>query len=228
MKKNKLSIILSITLVLSLFLVTGFTPKRLTTHTVYHVYLKGESLGIIKSKQSLEEYINKKQSEVKKKYNVDKDILYWVINIKGNIDESVELDKDGNKTERDDKTGHVKKITVSKKTQDKMADEYNKKQELKLKEESIEDIRKDSVEKGLLTETGEWDESDEDLLAWKEALRDAAEEIARNIDGEVKIVKGFEGKYRYQILNQFKDSKILKILKFWFSFVRYYSRYIHH
>ena len=72
MKKNKLSIILSITLVLSLFLVTGFTPKRLTTHTVYHVYLKGESLGIIKSKQSLEEYINKKQSEVKKKYNVDK------------------------------------------------------------------------------------------------------------------------------------------------------------
>ena len=60
MKKNKLSIILSITLVLSLFLVTGFTPKRLTTHTVYHVYLKGESLGIIKSKQSLEEYINKK------------------------------------------------------------------------------------------------------------------------------------------------------------------------
>ena len=72
MKKNKLSIILSITLVLSLFIVTGFTPKRLTTHTVYHVYLKGESLGIIKSKQSLEEYINKKQSEVKKKYNVDK------------------------------------------------------------------------------------------------------------------------------------------------------------
>ncbi len=72
MKKNKLSIILSITLVLSLFLVTGFTPKRLTTHTVYHVYLKGESLGIIKSKKSLEEYINKKQSEVKKKYNVDK------------------------------------------------------------------------------------------------------------------------------------------------------------
>ena len=72
MKYKKLSIIAVVVLVLSLFLVTGFTPKRLTTHTVYHVYLKGESLGIIKSKQSLEEYINKKQSEVKKKYNVDK------------------------------------------------------------------------------------------------------------------------------------------------------------
>lgn len=252
-------------------------------------------------------------NDLAKKYNVDKDILYWVINIKGNIDESVEVDKDGNKTERDDKTGHVKKITVSKKTQDKMADEYNKKQELKEDtipnsfntpcpkcgsnnfveiddeedsdgtqhfhltcqdcgyteeneynpleedadekeykkrmnktfksfcnsmelnpndlddvlwaldelegqfgdetgeyqelrefiynellneskeiEENMEEVRKDSVEKGLLTETGEWDESDEDLIAWKEALRDAAEEIARNVDGEVKIVKGFD------------------------------------
>ena len=63
---------------------------------------------------------------------------------------------------------------------------------VELVEDQIEDARKDSVEKGLLTETGEWDESDEDLLAWKEALRDAAEEIARNVDGEVKIVKGFD------------------------------------
>ena len=252
-------------------------------------------------------------NDLAKKYNVDKDILYWVINIKGNIDESVEVDKDGNKTERDDKTGHIKKITVSKKTQDKMADEYNKKQELKEDtipnsfntpcpkcgsnnfveiddeedsdgtqhfhltcqdcgyteeneynpldedadekeykkrmnktfksfcnsmelnpndlddvlwaldelegqfgdetgeyqelreyiynellneseeiEENMKEVRKDSVEKGLLTETGEWDESDEDLLAWKDALRTAAEEIAKNIGGEVKIVKGFD------------------------------------
>lgn len=72
MNKKILKIILSITLVVTLFVVTGYTPKRLSTHTVYRVYLKGESLGIIKSKTSLEEYINKKQSEIKKKYNVDK------------------------------------------------------------------------------------------------------------------------------------------------------------
>lgn len=42
----------------------------------------------------------------------------------------VEVDKDGNKSIRDKKTGHLKKITVSKKTQDKMSDKYNKKQEL--------------------------------------------------------------------------------------------------
>ena len=72
MKYKKLSVALSIVLVFSLFLVTGFTPKRLNTHTVYRVYLKGESLGIIKSKTALEQYINKKQAEVKSKYNVDK------------------------------------------------------------------------------------------------------------------------------------------------------------
>ena len=88
----------------------------------------------------------------------------------------VEVDKDGNKSIRDEKTGHLKKITISKKTQDKMAAEHNKKLDQKEK----------------LNEAGEWDESDEDLLAWKEALRDAAEEIARNVDGEVKIVKGFD------------------------------------
>lgn len=72
MKYKKLSVALSIVLVFSLFLVTGFTPKRLNTHTVYRVYLKGESLGIIKSKTALEQYINKKQAEVKSKYNVNK------------------------------------------------------------------------------------------------------------------------------------------------------------
>ena len=86
--------------------------------------------------------------------------------------DKVEVDKDGNKSIRDEKTGHLKRIQVSKKTQDKMADKYNKKQEL--------------------NETGEWDDSDDDLIAWKEALKTAAEEIARNVDGECKVVKGFD------------------------------------
>ena len=64
MKYKKLSIIAVVVLVLSLFLVTGFTLKRQNTHTVYRVYLKGKSLGIIKSKDSLEKYINQKQAEL--------------------------------------------------------------------------------------------------------------------------------------------------------------------
>ena len=51
----------------SLPLVTAFTyPKP---NTVYRVYLKGESIGIIKSKNELEEYINEKialRNEAKK------------------------------------------------------------------------------------------------------------------------------------------------------------------
>ncbi len=72
MKYKKLSLLVAVMLVLSLFLVTGFTTKRQNTHTVYRVYLKGKSLGIIKSKDSLEKYINKKQAEIKEKYNVKK------------------------------------------------------------------------------------------------------------------------------------------------------------
>lgn len=39
---------------------------------VYRVYLHGESIGIISSKDKLEEYIDKEQAEIKDKYNVDK------------------------------------------------------------------------------------------------------------------------------------------------------------
>lgn len=66
--KNLMILLLIIPIIFS----TGFTQKKLEPQTVYHVYLKGESLGTIKSKKQLEEYIDQKQEEVKKKYNVDK------------------------------------------------------------------------------------------------------------------------------------------------------------
>ena len=59
-------------LVLSIFLTTGFSRILSSPRTLYRVYLKGESLGLIKSKKELEKYINKEQNEIKKKYNVDK------------------------------------------------------------------------------------------------------------------------------------------------------------
>lgn len=39
---------------------------------VYRIYLKGESLGLIESKSALEDYIDKKQESIKKKYGVKK------------------------------------------------------------------------------------------------------------------------------------------------------------
>lgn len=90
--------------------------------------------------------------------------------------DKVEIDKDGNKSIRDEKTGHLKRIQVSKKTQDKMADKYNKKLDQKEK----------------LNETGEWDDSDDELIAWKDKMREDANQLALNIGGKLKVVKGFD------------------------------------
>ena len=68
--KNKKLIV--IVMLLTLFITTGFTSFNKNPQKVYRVYLKGKSIGLIESKEELENYINKKQSEIKKKYNVDK------------------------------------------------------------------------------------------------------------------------------------------------------------
>lgn len=69
-KKFKLTTI--ILLVISVFFTAGFTLKLTSPKTVYRVYLKGKSLGIIESKQALEDYIDEKQKEIKEEYGVDK------------------------------------------------------------------------------------------------------------------------------------------------------------
>lgn len=69
---KKFKIIAVITLILSVFLTVGFTFKIKAPKTVYRVYLKGKSLGIIKSKKALENYIDEKQKEIKEEYGVDK------------------------------------------------------------------------------------------------------------------------------------------------------------
>ena len=69
---KKLKITTIIILVLSVFLTAGFTFKIKVPKKVYRVYLKGESIGLIKSKNALENYIDEKQEEIKKEYGVTK------------------------------------------------------------------------------------------------------------------------------------------------------------
>ena len=64
--------IMYFSLLLIVLLASGFTNISTKPHTLYRVYLKGESLGLINSKEELEKYIDKKQEEIKKKYNVEK------------------------------------------------------------------------------------------------------------------------------------------------------------
>ena len=69
LKNKKIFVVI---MLLSIFITTGFTSFGKAPHNVYRVYLKGKSIGLIESKEELENYINKKQSEIKKKYKVDK------------------------------------------------------------------------------------------------------------------------------------------------------------
>ena len=69
---KKTKIITIIVVVLAVVLTVGFSFKIKAPKTVYRVYLEGKSLGIIKSKTELENYIDKKQQQIKEKYGVDK------------------------------------------------------------------------------------------------------------------------------------------------------------
>ena len=54
--------IIIVLLIISIIpLTVGFTNKTDNPRTLYHVYLKGKSLGLIKSKKELEDYIDQKQ-----------------------------------------------------------------------------------------------------------------------------------------------------------------------
>ena len=70
---SRVIIYIVIASILSFFLVSIENVKTYKEpQEVYRVYLKGKSLGLIKSKTELEKYIDKKQASVKKKYNVKK------------------------------------------------------------------------------------------------------------------------------------------------------------
>ena len=59
-------------IILILLSTTAFATLNNKPRDVYRVYLKGESLGLIESKKELEDYIDKKQKEIKQKYKVKK------------------------------------------------------------------------------------------------------------------------------------------------------------
>ena len=82
-KKNILFVLLSL-IISSLVFFVGY--KKVTKPVeLYRVYLKGETIGYIKNKELLEEFIDKKQTEIKEKYGVDKVFLPNDLDIKKEI-----------------------------------------------------------------------------------------------------------------------------------------------
>lgn len=70
---KKVIIYVLISFVISLGLISFIpTNKNKEPVEVYRVYLKGKSLGLLKSKDDLEAYIDKEQASIKKKYDVSK------------------------------------------------------------------------------------------------------------------------------------------------------------
>jgi murein DD-endopeptidase MepM/ murein hydrolase activator NlpD len=76
---NKYKLLTLITIIFSVFLFLGATSK--TPKTLYRIYLNGKSIGLIESKSELENYIDKKQAEIKAKYHVNKVYLPDNLNI---------------------------------------------------------------------------------------------------------------------------------------------------
>lgn len=64
-------IVLTILVSLCIFIFSFMRNYNREASTVYTVYLDGKTIGNLSSKKSFEEYINEKEEELKKKYNVD-------------------------------------------------------------------------------------------------------------------------------------------------------------
>jgi len=72
MKLNKIVSIVFATIFSILFLVLSSTNINMIPKSIYRVYLDGETIGFIKSKTELEDYIDKQQEDLRKKYDVQK------------------------------------------------------------------------------------------------------------------------------------------------------------
>lgn len=82
-KKNVLSVIIALILSLGITILTNsedIFKNKIPTES-YRVYLKGELIGLIKSEDELNNYINDKQQNLKEKYGVDKVYIPNDINV---------------------------------------------------------------------------------------------------------------------------------------------------
>lgn len=69
--KTTVSIIIAIIVTVSSIFLLGFKlTTNKTPHEVYNVYLDGEKIGTVKSKEDFESYINKQEEYLKEKYEV--------------------------------------------------------------------------------------------------------------------------------------------------------------
>ena len=96
----RISYIISTLLIAIILFFLGFTNYHSNEPiSVYNVYLKGRIIGVVKDKDSFENYINNKENSIKKKYGVDKVympngvVVKKMITYDNNIDSNEEVYK---------------------------------------------------------------------------------------------------------------------------------------
>lgn len=80
--KKGIPYVIATILSVAIMLVVNFANKyQISPKSVYKVYLDGKSIGNIKDKNELEDYINDEQKDIKDKYNVNKVYIPSGVNI---------------------------------------------------------------------------------------------------------------------------------------------------
>ena len=93
----RISYVISTILIAIVLVFLGFTDNKTEEPiSVYNVYLEGKIIGIVKSKDSFEKYINDKEDKIKKKYGVDKVYMPNGVVIKKMVtyDKNIDSNKD--------------------------------------------------------------------------------------------------------------------------------------
>lgn len=95
MNKIKSTLIIIVTLFISFLLISlnDTNNRYYGAKQIYRVYLNGNSIGLIKEKEELENYIDKEQQSIKEKYNVSKVYIPNGLEIKPELTYSDDIKK---------------------------------------------------------------------------------------------------------------------------------------
>ena len=84
--------ILTIAIITITLILTATNNVYFGAQKVYRIYLNGESIGLIKNKKELEEYIDKEQLDLKKTYDVKKVYAPYGLEVKEEITYNTKID----------------------------------------------------------------------------------------------------------------------------------------
>ena len=190
-KKTILFLILGI-IISGLIVMVTTTYDFSKPKSVYRVYLKGKSVGLIKSKKKLENYIDSEQTALKQKYKVDKvyaptDLdIEKEITYKKNIKSTKQIYEKIKDIEPFTITGYAVKIEPSKEETNESQNEKKKEQTLYVLDKKVFKTAVENYAKAFVTE--------DVYNAYRDDTQPEVKDTGKKIeniyiDNEIKITK---------------------------------------